>query len=186
MDFSVYCQYRFCCFCVLDDMTFCALYARVSTHKQDEMLQLPRLRDAARLRDLDVWKEYSDEASGKDSNRPGWIELKKDARAGRFRVLLVVKLDRIMRSLPALYTDLTELSASGVTVVCLDQGTLDLASPQGKLIISVMGAVAEWERDIISDRTKAALEAKRAQGVKLGRPKSDFPTRRAALLRKSG
>lgn len=167
-------------------MTFCAIYARVSTHKQDELLQLPRLRDAAGARGLDVWKEYTDEASGKDGNRPGWQELKKDARAGRFSILLVVKLDRIMRSVPALYTDLTELAASGVTVVCLDQGTLDLSSPQGKLIIAVMGAVAEWERDVISERTKAALEAKRTSGVKLGRPKSDFPTHKAALLRIDG
>lgn len=78
-----------------------AIYVRVSTRKQDETNQLPRLREIAKNRGFEVYHEYSDEASAKDANRPGWRGLMEDASKHRFDAILVTKLDRVMRSLGA-------------------------------------------------------------------------------------
>ena len=136
-----------------------AIYSRVSTHDQDEQLQVPRLRDFCNRLGYEIYKEYSDVASGKNANRPGWKALQSDARRGEFEAIIVVKLDRIMRSLAQL---------------------LDV------LQISIIAMVAQWEREIISERTKEALRAKKAKGEVLGRPSTDFPLHRAALLRIEG
>ena len=76
-----------------------AIYVRVSTRKQDETNQLPRLREIARNKGFEVFREYSDEASAKDTNRPGWKSLMQDAAEHRFDAVLVTKLNRVMRSL---------------------------------------------------------------------------------------
>ncbi len=76
-----------------------ALYARVSTKKQDETNQLPFLRNLSANRGYEVYNEYSDEASAKDVNRPGWKALMQDASEHKFDAILVTKLDRVMRSL---------------------------------------------------------------------------------------
>ena len=163
-----------------------ALYARVSTQDQDETAQLPRLREAAAARGWEVAGEYTDEASGRDANRPGWSELKKDARRRRFSAVMVVKLDRMMRSLKGFMTELEDFRALGVRVVSLDYGDLDPGDPTGQLVIRFMASLAEWEREIISERTKAALEAKKKSGVRLGRPSSELPMQKLALMRSEG
>ena len=163
-----------------------ALYARVSTQDQDETAQLPRLREAAAARGWEVVGEYTDEASGRDANRPGWSELKRDARRRRFSAVMVVKLDRMMRSLKGFMTELEDFRTLGVRVVSLDYGDLDPADPTGQLVIRFMASLAEWEREIISERTKAALHAKRSAGVRLGRPSSELPVQKIALMRSQG
>lgn len=163
-----------------------ALYARVSTQDQDETAQLPRLREAAAARGWEVAGEYTDEASGRDANRPGWSELKRDARRRRFSAVMVVKLDRMMRSLKGFMTELEDFRGLGVRVVSLDYGDLDPRDPTGQLVIRFMASLAEWEREIISERTKAALHAKKSAGVRLGRPSSELPIQRLALMRSQG
>ena len=163
-----------------------ALYARVSTRMQDETLQLPALRNYAGLRGWEVVAEFQDEASAKDANRPGWQALRSDARARRFDAVLVTKLDRIMRSVGLLVSELEAFEKWGVQVITLNTGVLDMSSAAGKLSIQILGSVAEWEREAIGERTREALAAKKEQGVKLGRPAKQIPIHKIALLRKEG
>lgn len=151
-----------------------ALYARVSTDKQDELNQLPSLRERARRLGYRVYKEYTDVASGRDGNRPGWLALMADARAGNFDAVLVVKIDRVMRSVIHLENAITELAKYRVYVDCSDLGALDPTTPVGMFALHMVGAIAEWERATISERTITALEEKRRQGVILGRPKKRY------------
>lgn len=160
-----------------------ALYARVSTNDQDETLQLPRLRDYAGRAGWEVVQEYTDTATGKNCDRPGWTALMSDARRRHFDRILIVKLDRMMRSVRILLDELEQLRAYEVSVFVLDIGLLDLDSPGSRLLLTVLGSIAEWEGEIISQRTKDALAAKKARGEALGRPAADVPIHRVALLR---
>ena len=161
----------------------CAIYARVSTTKQDETLQIPRCEEFARRHEWEVVQIYQDEASGRDANRPGWKALESDLRRHEFDAIIVTKLDRIMRSLMQL---LTTFQHYGVMIITLDQGILDLKSPNGRLQVQLLGMLAEWEKELISDRTKEALAQKKAQGIKLGRPAAKLPIHTIALMRVAG
>ena len=164
-----------------------AIYVRVSTKRQDETNQLPRLREIANNRVYDVFREYSDEASAKDANRPGWKELMKDAAEHRFDAILVTKLDRVMRSLIQLNITMGNLQEYGVKLICADIGEIDYSSPMGKVQMQIIGAIAEWEREIIVQRTKDGIEAKKAKGVQLGRKRrDDIPMDTVVTLRLSG
>ena len=163
-----------------------AIYSRVSTHDQDEQLQVPRLRDFCNRLGYEIYKEYSDVASGKNANRPGWKALLSDARRREFDAVIVVKLDRIMRSLTQLLDILNDFEKRRISIITLDQGTIDMSSANSRLQISIIAMVAEWEREIIGERTKEALRAKKARGEVLGRLPADFSVHRAALLRIEG
>lgn len=163
-----------------------ALYARVSTDKQDEQLQLPRLREYAARMGFEVFKEYSDKASGKNADRPGWKALESDARRRSFDAVIVVKLDRIMRSLQQMMEVFDSFTTLGIEIITMDQGPLNLTTPMGRMQSRLLAMLAEWEREIISERTKEALRAKKEKGVILGRPSTDFPLHRAALMRIEG
>ena len=164
-----------------------ALYARVSTTKQDETLQLPRLRKLAEIRGFEIYKEYQDEASGKDQYRPAWQNLMADAKEGKFSAIMVVKLDRVMRSVVNLNTVLGQLQVYKVRLITEDMGEINPDNPNGKLLMQFLAAIAEWERETISTRTKDALQEKKAAGVRLGRkPRDDLPLREIAQDRIDG
>lgn len=164
-----------------------AIYVRVSTRKQDETNQLPRLREIAKNRGFEVYHEYSDEASAKDANRPGWRGLMEDASKHRFDAILVTKLDRVMRSLVQLNITMSNLQTYNVKLICADIGEIDYSSPMGKVQMQIIGAIAEWEREIIIQRTKEGIEAKKAKGIKLGRKKrDDIPIETIVTLRIAG
>jgi len=164
-----------------------AIYVRVSTKKQDETNQLPRLREIAANRGYDIVAEYSDEASAKDANRPAWKELMEDASKHRFDAILVTKLDRVMRSLVQLNITMSNLQTYGVKLICSDIGEIDYSTPMGKVQMQIIGAIAEWEREIIVQRTKEGLEARKSKGVRLGRKRrDDIPIDAIATLRISG
>ena len=163
-----------------------ALYARVSTDKQDETLQIPRLRSYCERAGHDIYKIYQDEASARNADRPGWKALMSDAHGHRFDAIVVTKLDRVMRSLVGLHQTMEDLAKCGILLITLDQGPMDFTSPNGRLMVSLIGSVAQWEREMNGTRTKEALAAKRAAGVKLGRPRKDVPLRKIALMRYSG
>lgn len=170
-------------------MVLCALYARVSTGTQDELDQLPMLRSVCRNAGYSIVGEYTDVASGrsKATDRPGFQKLMRDAKANKFDIILVVKLDRVMRSLKQLLDLLTLLDSLQIKLQCADIGIIDTKSTAGKLQMEILGAVAEWECSIISERTRASLAAKKARGVKLGRPRTnDFDIVTAAKLKMSG
>lgn len=97
--------------------------------------------------------------------------------------VLVVKLDRVMRSLQIFLKELEDFASMRVSLISLDYGDLNPASASGKLSIQFLAAIAEWERAINSERTREALAQKRAQGVPLGRPTKALPIHKVALLR---
>ena len=164
----------------------CAIYARVSTTKQDETLQIPRCEEFAKRHDWEVVKIYQDEASGRDANRPGWKALESDLRRHEFDAIIVTKLDRIMRSLMQLLQIFETFQRYGVMIVTIDQGILDLKSANGRLQVQLLGMLAEWEMELISDRTKEALAMKKAKGIQLGRPAANLPIHTIALMRVAG
>src|SRR5260370_1933722 len=149
-----------------------ALYARVSLDddRQTPESQLLQLREFAAAKGWTVVVERSDRAGADDlKGRVWWRSLLADARQGKFDLLVVWSLDRAFRStLDALKT-LEMLNHEGVGFICQRQA-FDTTSPSGRLLFTVLAAVAEIERDLIRERTVAGIARARAQGKRLGRP----------------
>jgi len=147
-----------------------AIYARVSTDKQKVDMQLHELRNFAARSGWTIYQEYIDQSySGADIKRPALQEMIEAARKRRFDILIVWKLDRLSRSLKDLINTLDELGTCGVDFVSYDNN-LDTSTPTGKLVFQIVGAVAEFEKDIIRERVIAGLANAKAKGKKLGRP----------------
>jgi DNA invertase Pin-like site-specific DNA recombinase len=136
-------------------------YVRVSTDEQNADLQTDALKAAGCSR------LFVDHASGKTHSRPGLDSLMEQLRPGDS--VVVWRLDRLGRSLRHLIDVAADLDAKGVGLVSL-QENLDTSTPGGKLIFHVFGALAEFERDLIRERTMAGLAAARARGRTGGRP----------------
>jgi DNA invertase Pin-like site-specific DNA recombinase len=119
-------------------------------------------------RQYEVVSKFVDKASGADARRPALDQMLRAAKAHRFSLILVTKVDRIARSVPNLYAMLTDLESRGVKFECSDQD-ISTNSPTGKLLLAILAGVAEFERELIVDRTKAGLARARAQGKRLGR-----------------
>lgn len=135
-------------------------YARVSTTDQNPALQLDALKKAG------CRQVFTDEASGASTTRP---QLKKALAALKpGDVLTVWKLDRLGRSLSHLIQLTNELAARGVGFRSLSEA-IDTTTAQGKLLFHLMGALAEFERSLITERTRAGLAAAKLRGVKVGR-----------------
>ena len=135
-------------------------YARVSTAEQDTALQTDALRNAGCAR------VFEDTASGAKADRPGLADALAYLRDGD--VLVVWRLDRLGRSLPHLIETVGKLEARGVGFRSLTEN-IDTTTPGGRLIFHVFGALGQFERDLIRERTKAGLTAAAARGRKGGR-----------------
>jgi DNA invertase Pin-like site-specific DNA recombinase len=148
-----------------------AIYCRVSTlTNQSVEMQVRDLRQLAERRSFEVVREYLDEGvSGAKSSRPALDEMLADAKRGKFRVLLVWKLDRLGRSLAHLVRLLEDLRACNVELVSFSEG-LDFTTTTGKLLYQVLSAFAEFERDCIRERVRAGMRNARAKGRPIGRP----------------
>lgn len=150
-----------------------AVYARVSTRdrEQDPDTQLVPLREYAHRRG---WSsiEYVDQASAGDLlHRIEWARLLKDVRERRVDHVLAWKLDRCFRSAVHCLRTLEEWEHYGVGFSCLTQ-EIDTTSPTGRLLLTVLAAVAEFERGLISERVREGLNNARRNGRHLGRPKA--------------
>jgi putative DNA-invertase from lambdoid prophage Rac len=149
-----------------------ALYARVSSResqdRQDPENQLRLLRRRAEWDEVVIYEEYVDYASGADPNRPALAKLNRDMRAMRFRKVYVVRLDRITRSLRNLLNLIEAFDKRGVGLVCTEQD-IRTDTSTGKLMINFLGAIAEFERDLISERTKEGLARAASEGRFPGR-----------------
>ena len=156
----------------MTDLKRVALYARVSTknHAQDPETQLMALREYAKARGLEVFGEYVDVgiSGGKDS-RPALNQLMADARKRRFDAVLVARFDRFARSTRHLVLALEEFNALGVDFISLSE-SVDTSTPMGKMVFTVLAAVAELELSLIRERVVMGLERAKAQGKQLGRP----------------
>lgn len=167
-----------------------ALYHRVSTREQDPRLARVELRAAAATRGLSVVLDVEEVASGRGSVRPGLDRVLDAAQRGRIDVVIVQRLDRWGRSTLDLLANLRRLRLAGVGFVAIAQG-LEVR-PQhdavSDLTLTVLAAVAEFERAIIVERTLDGLAAARRAGKKLGRPlgKRAPAPERVAVLRAAG
>src|SRR5437867_1277944 len=139
-------------------------YARVSTNEQNLDLQRDALRKAG-VRSKNI---FTDKITGTKAERPGLAEALSHLREGD--TLVVWRLDRLGRSLKHLIETVTALHAQGVAFQSITEN-IDTSNPTGKLVFHIFGALAEFERSIIRERTIAGVSAARARGRKGGRPK---------------
>jgi DNA invertase Pin-like site-specific DNA recombinase len=147
-----------------------AIYARVSTanNGQDPTMQTRELREYAERRGWTVAGEYVDIGiSGTKEKRPELDRLVADAHRRRFDAVVVWKFDRFARSVSHLLRALETFKAQGIEFVSFSE-QLDTSTPAGKLVFTVLGAVAELERSLIVERVKAGLHNARSKGKKLG------------------
>lgn len=161
------------------------LYHRVSTRDQDPTLARAELRQAAAARGYEVALDLEETGSGRRNDRPGLQEIMAAVRRHELQAVLVWKLDRFGRSVVDLLGNLDELRRSGVRFIATSQGIEqgDRADPTGGLLIRILACVAEFERDMISERTHLGLAGARRRGVRLGRPLADVDPARVAALR---
>ena len=165
-----------------------ALYARVSTngHGQDPEMQLRELREYVSRRGWDLAGEYVDLGiSGSKEKRPELDRLLAEAHRRRFDAVVVWKFDRFARSVSHLLRALETFQSLGIEFVSLTEG-VDTSTPMGKMVFTVLGAVAELERSLIVERVKAGLRNARAKGKRLGRPRRIVDVSRVAMLRSQG
>jgi DNA invertase Pin-like site-specific DNA recombinase len=149
-----------------------AIYARVSTidKGQDPDLQLSELREYVERRGWKIVSEYVDKGhSGAKESRPALNRMMADARRRKFDVIAVWKLDRFGRSLKHLVTALADLESLGITFVSLRDG-FDLSTASGRLMFQIIGAMGEFERNLIRERVKAGMTNARRKGIRIGRP----------------
>lgn len=141
-------------------------YARVSTREQNLDLQLDALRQAKCLR------IHEEKISASAKKRPKLDEAIKDLRPGD--TLVVWRLDRLARSMRELYRRLDSIAANGSGLLSLNE-SFDFSSATGRLMLHIFGALAEFERGLIQERTKAGLASLKAKGATLGQPKKMTP-----------
>ena len=162
-----------------------AIYARVSTvnHGQDVSMQTRELRQFAEARGWQNTGEYIDAGvSGAKDSRPELNRLMSDAHKRRFDVVCVWRFDRFARSVSHLLRALENFKALGIDFVSYSE-QMDTSTPSGKMVFTVLGAVAELERSLIVERVKAGLRNARAKGKRIGRPAADVDASQIALLR---
>lgn len=147
-----------------------ALYLRISTIQQKPDLQSDTLRRYAARAGLEIVAEYLDVAvSGRKEGRPQLQELMRSARKHDFDCVLVWKFDRFARSVAHLLSALDEFNHLSIRFISV-QDQVDTGSPMGKAMFTIIGAMAELESALISERVKAGMEAAKIRGRRLGRP----------------
>jgi len=148
-----------------------AIYLRVSTDKQTTDSQAVELREYVRRRGWDNVTEYSDVTSGAKFSRTGLDALMREVRRGRVDRLVAYKLDRIGRSLGHLVGLVSELQTHKCALVTVSEG-IDTSetNPAAQLQLNILGAVCQFEREIIRERVQSGLKAAVARGQRLGRP----------------
>jgi len=165
-----------------------AIYARVSTPDgkgQSPEMQLRELREHCERRGWTIAGEYVDRMTGAKDRRPELDRLMADAHRRRFEVVAVWKFDRFARSVSHLLRALDTFRVLGIEFVSLSE-SLDTATPAGRMVFTVLGAVAELERSLIAERVRAGLRNARAKGKRLGRPRKILDTAKIATLRAQG
>lgn len=164
-----------------------AVYARVSTiNGQDPTVQTRELEEYCQRRGWKVAGQFIDVGiSGAKEKRPQLDRLMADAHRRKFDAVVVWKFDRFARSVSHLIRSLETFKSLGVEFVSLSE-QVDTSTPTGKMIFTVLGAVAELERSLIAERVRAGLRNAKAKGKKLGRPVRQVDAHRVGRLRASG
>lgn len=145
-----------------------ALYMRVSCVDQNPETQLYDLHQMAAQRGYEIVQEYTDRISGVKAKRPGLGQLMRDARHGKFDVVLTWACDRIARSTRHLLETLDELNHLNIEFVSFRE-QIDTGGPLGRAIVVIIGAIAELERSLIVERVRAGMRRARLDGRHIGR-----------------
>jgi len=149
-------------------------------------MQLRELREYCERRGWTLAGEYVDTGiSGAKDRRPELDRLMADAHKRRFEMVAVWKFDRFARSVSHLLRALDTFRVLGIEFVSLSE-SLDTATPAGRMVFTVLGAVAELERSLIAERVRAGLRNARAKGKRLGRPRTVVDAARISALRAQG
>jgi DNA invertase Pin-like site-specific DNA recombinase len=150
---------------------------------QNPETQLHPLREYTTSRGFNVVDEFIDHGvSGTKDSRPALDRMMAAARRRDLDVIVIAKLDRLARSVRHLVNVAEELQALGVDLVVRDQ-SLDTSTPTGRLLFHVLGSIAEFERDLIRERTQAGLELARKRGKRFGRPLATDAKQRKRIIR---
>lgn len=165
-----------------------ALYARVSTSDQKCEMQLRELKEYCKRRGWRIAGQYVDEGwSGAKASRPQLDALMRDAAEHRFDAVLCWKLDRFGRSVLNLSEALQTLNSQGIRFLATSQGIdTDSANPTSRLLLHILAAVAEFEREMIRERVKAGVAAAVARGKHVGRRSAVFDRTKAERLHRAG
>lgn len=148
-------------------------YARVSTKDQSLEIQINKIREVCKNREFELVQLFSEKASGKNvEGREAFMELLDALKKNPLSVdtLLVYKLDRLGRSLPDLINTVKFLGDCGIQLISITDN-IDTTSPHGRLFFHLMSSIAEFERELIFERTQAGIQKARQDGVKFGRPR---------------
>src|SRR5262245_55877043 len=170
------------------NMKNAVLYARVSTKNngQNPETQLLPMREYAQHRGLTVQEEYVDHGiSGAKEKRPRLDAMMVAARKGQFDTVIVWKFDRFARSTRHLVQALEEFQSLGIHFISLTEA-IDTSTPMGRMVFTVLGAVAELERSLICERVNSGLARARKQGKTLGRPRVVVDREKVRNLYKEG
>lgn len=165
------------------------LYVRVSTPGQDPLSQLPVLRAWAKACDHEIVLERVEVASTRLTRRPVREEILKEARGRHIQAIAVVKLDRWGRSLIDIKTSLDELQELGCHFYAISDGIAlrGKQDPMAGFLLNILGSVAELERALISERTKASMAYVRdVKGKHVGRPRKGGPILLGEIGQESG
>jgi DNA invertase Pin-like site-specific DNA recombinase len=145
-----------------------ALYMRVSSLDQHPETQLYDLRQMAQQRGYQIVEEYTDRISGAKARRPGLDAMMRDARRGRFEIVLVWASDRIARSVKHFLDVLDELNRLNIEFVSFRE-QIDTGGPLGRAVVVIIGAIAELERNLIIERVRAGMRRAKLEGRHIGR-----------------
>jgi DNA invertase Pin-like site-specific DNA recombinase len=173
---------------VRKEISNAAIYARVSTSNNGQCpeMQLRELREFCVRRGWSVSEEYVDVGvSGSKEDRAELNRLVADAHRRRFDAVVVWKFARFARSVSHLLRALETFKALGIDFVSVSE-QVDTSTPTGKMVFTVLGAVAELERSLIAERVRAGIRNARAKGKRLGRPRVAVDACRIAALRAQG
>jgi DNA invertase Pin-like site-specific DNA recombinase len=172
-------------------MNRAAIYARVSTSDQNNAIQIGELSEYVERRNWQLVGTYQDQISGAKVSRPGLDRLMSDGHQRRFDVVLVWKLDRFGRSLVHCISGIQELASLGIRFIATSQGLdTDESNPASKLLLHILAAVAQFERELIRERVSAGMRTAKAKGTRsgrpIGRPRRVFDHQQVRQLRQNG
>ena len=157
-----------------------AIYSRVSTEEQFADKQIKAMQEYCKRMDYEIVNIYPDIIGGGTTSRPAFNQLLNDMRHYKFNCIMVTKLDRVGRSLKHLISLFDEFKKKGVNFIAITQN-IDTSTSTGNLLFQILGAFAEFEKNIISERTKEGLK----NAVNVGkRGKDKNPRKKRGVLRK--
>jgi DNA invertase Pin-like site-specific DNA recombinase len=154
-------------------MSSTAIYTRVSSKSQDTASQLPDLRKWEAVNSPATW--YTDKATGANMDRPGFEKILAGVRDGSVKIIVVWRLDRLGRTAMGLTALFHELRERKVNLVSIRDG-LDLSTPAGNLMANVLASVAQFEKEVRSERQTAGIAVAKSKGVQFGRPATGIGT----------